>query len=777
MISGRAWAWFVLLAVTSAMADSSNLLGQWEISYQFGDQPRIVTLQFQRGPSGGLEGTWSAARGELPLENVQLAGDALTFQQREQVRGNERITSFLGRRGDDCYEGMLSRGQDVVPAVIRRRPPIGEWLVTYQRTSREDTITLRIGRGLDGQLTGQWISERGVDELSNVTFSHNQLTFERVRNWGGGDRGYSTLFEGNLEDGQIVGTVTSLRGRSPFVARPLSDWFSPDVGADEPIRLNSVGYLPDAMKVASISSADERFSVVRAEDGQTVYEGTISGPFENVDTHERLYFADFSAVTEPGTYQLSIDDLGRSAPFRIAADVYDQPLQLTVTAMSLWRCGQAVRFEYQDDVFEHPPCHMEDAWTDYVAAGHEWSDATGGWHDAGDYNKYVIDASFSVGSMLRAWEMFSDHLRDLVLPIPESADPLPDYLSEIKWELDWLLKMQAPDGSVYLKVSTLNYGPFVLPQDETTPRHLAPGGTTATAGFVAATAMASRIYRPYDEAFAERLLAAARRSYDFLQQKQQYTEADQSMFLTTAYDSHDSDDRTWAVAELWQSTGDQAYLDQLEADLGRMTRKIDSQFDWDNVSNMAVLTYLLSQRSDRNEQIVTQCRDDLLAAADTLVQQAASHGYARPLREESSWDDGGPGMYRGGGMGGYRRNSYEWGGNGMVARQCMLLQTALHLEPQRTQYRDTALDALNHLFGRNVYGRSFVTGLGHRPPLHPHDRRSASDAVDKPWPGYLIGGPHPTAMDWNDQTDDYATNDIAINWNAALIYALAAFAK
>jgi endoglucanase len=90
-------------------------------------------------------------------------------------------------------------------------------------------------------------------------------------------------------------------------------------------------------------------------------------------------------------------------------------------------------------------------------------------------------------------------------------------------------------------------------------------------------------------------------------------------------------------------------------------------------------------------------------------------------------------------------------------------------------YRATCLDALNHVFGRNYYGRSFVTGIGFQPPLHPHDRRSSADKVEDPWPGYLVGGPHPKASDWKDEEGDYRTNEIAINWNAALVYALAAF--
>jgi endoglucanase len=117
---------------------------------------------------------------------------------------------------------------------------------------------------------------------------------------------------------------------------------------------------------------------------------------------------------------------------------------------------------------------------------------------------------------------------------------------------------------------------------------------------------------------------------------------------------------------------------------------------------------------------------------------------------------------------------YYWGCNGTVARQTINLNVAYELANDQ-RYRDTILDALNHLFGRNPYGRSYVTGLGERPPLFPHDRRSGADNHEAPWPGYLVGGPWPGPKDWADTQDSYQTNEIAINWNAALIYALAAF--
>jgi endoglucanase len=164
-----------------------------------------------------------------------------------------------------------------------------------------------------------------------------------------------------------------------------------------------------------------------------------------------------------------------------------------------------------------------------------------------------------------------------------------------------------------------------------------------------------------------------------------------------------------------------------------------------------MLTYLFSKRAGKDAALVREVRDSLIAAADSLVRERNAHGYARPL---------GP--------------RYYWGANGTVARQTVLLQGANRIAPKRA-YVETALDALGHLFGRNVYGRSFVTGLGANPPLRPHDRRSGGDAVEAPWPGYLVGGGHPKATDWKDEEASYQTNETAINWNGALIYALAGF--
>lgn len=516
-------------------------------------------------------------------------------------------------------------------------------------------------------------------------------------------------------------------------------------------RLDTVGYLPAAPKHASVpATALREFTVVRAGDHTVVLTAPVGAARRNADTDESLADLDFSALQAPGDYRLRLGE-AESPVFRVAADVYREPLLLVTRAMYLWRCGVAVDGDWQGSHFHHDACHLDDAWLDPVTGAHAKLTSTGGWHDAGDYNKYVVNAGITVGAMLRAWEDFPT-LRHLALNIPESGGALPDFLAEIKFETDWLLTMQAADGSIYWKVSTERFGAFILPEKETTPRYVCPAGSAATADFAAMLAQAARAFAPYDRAYADRCLAAARLAHAWLVAHPKDQPADQSRFHTGGYHTSDPDDRLWAAAELWQTTGDATVLAELEQRIRALGAAFDENFDWAEVKNLGLLTYLFSEREGRAPSLVAELRKNLLAVADTLVAKAAAHGYARPLGAR-----------------------YYWGGNGGVARQTLVLQAAHRLSP-KPAYRDTALDAVHHLFGRNVHGRSYVTGLGFEPPLHPHDRRSGGDAVDAPWPGYLVGGPNPAARDWHDVQPDARTNEIAINWNAALIYALAGFA-
>ena len=534
----------------------------------------------------------------------------------------------------------------------------------------------------------------------------------------------------------------------------LLAWVSVTLAAEQPaavVRLNSLGFLPDQIKQATLATAATNFSVLRLADGELVFQGPVKGPRTNADTGEPLYVADFSEFQGQGTFQLALPGGEKSAPFAIGREVYEDAFRTVMLGMYLWRCGAAVSATHNGTTFAHAACHTNDAWLDYVGGGAVTRNATGGWHDAGDYNKYVVNAALTVGCMLRAWEDFSPAIRRIKLQVPEAADPLPQFLREVKWELDWLFTMQAADGSVYHKLSTRDFGGFVLPEAETARRYFAPWSSAATAGFVAVMAQAARDFREFDAPFAERCRRAAERSRAFLEAHPESHRADQSAFTTGAYPARDEEYRLWAAAELWATHGDTNDLADFERRAAALPRAVDLTFDWGNPKNLGMLTYLAPGRKDKDSVLAGKIRDHLLATADEIVKVRDAHGYVRPL-----------GTF------------YHWGGNGSVARQTLVLQAAVRISP-KPQYRQTALDALGHLFGRNCYGRSFVTGLGANPPLHPHDRRSGADRIAEPWPGYLVGGPSRGATDWLDEQKDFRTNEIAINWNAALIYALAGF--
>ncbi|MFA5238979.1 MAG: glycoside hydrolase family 9 protein [Phycisphaerae bacterium] len=517
------------------------------------------------------------------------------------------------------------------------------------------------------------------------------------------------------------------------------------------IRLNTLGYLPAANKQATIISQCSDFTVKKAGSNNTVYSGKVSGPFHQQDVNQTVWIADFSEVNKPGKYYLDVPGVGESYKFEIGDKVYDSALYTSMRAFYMWRCGTAVEGDYNGIHFSHPACHLNEGLLDYVGEPNGTKDGTGGWHDAGDYYKYTVNAGITVASLFFAWEQYQDKLKDLSLNIPDTAKGFPDFLKEIKWEIDWLFKMQYPDGSgrVYHKLSALNFCGFIMPERERLKQYYVDWSSTGTADFIAMMAMSARFFKPYDAEYAQKCLDAAKVSYDFLAKNPDHKKADQDAFKTGTYRSADHDDRLWAAAEMWETTGDTNYLKDFETRAGALDDKITLYWDWNDVNNLGMFTYISSSRTGKNAALVEDIKKDLIATADKIVANAEKDIYGRPTGDK-----------------------YKWGCNGTVAREVITLMMANKVSPN-PEYVNAAQNTVDHIFGRNYYGRSYVTGLGHNPPMYPHDRRSGADKIKEPWPGYIIGGGH-SATDWQDDQQSASTNEIAINWQAALVYALAA---
>lgn len=515
---------------------------------------------------------------------------------------------------------------------------------------------------------------------------------------------------------------------------------------------NTLGYLPNSPKQASISKEFETFDILDAKSGKSVYNGKADGPYSQSGFDINVWIADFSELDKSGTYILKLNSGEKSPEFKIASDVYNFAFETSMRAFYLWRCGTAVEGEFNGNTYTHKACHLNDGYLDYIGQTGEQKDGTGGWHDAGDHGKYIVNASITVGLLFYAWEHFNENIQKIDLNLPETAPGYPEFLKELKWETDWILKMAYPDGSgrVSHKLTRTNFSGFIMPDDDHEKRYYTQWSSAATAGYVGMLAQAARFFKPYDKKYAQKCLDAATISYTFLSQNPEHKPFERGDFHTGGYQSNDADDRIWAAAEMWETTGDKKYLADFEAKIQEQQSMVDENWDWGNIKNMGVFTYLMSKREGKNPELFNSLKQKTIETANQIVNKAQSDIFNRPLG-----------------------NKHYWGSNGTVARQVLNLQIANKLEPNK-QYQQTALDAIHYLFGRNYYARSQVTGLGYMPPMNPHDRRSGADNIVEPWPGYIVGG-GTKATNWEDIEASYSTNEVAINWQAALVYALAGF--
>ena len=520
------------------------------------------------------------------------------------------------------------------------------------------------------------------------------------------------------------------------------------------VRVNSVGFLPGTPKQATYAGPASTFVIHRADGGKKPGDDPVVfpdapgavGPALNAsDSGEpEVHVVDFSDLNVPGEYYVAVDGVGTSEHFRIGSDVFVEPFHAAMLGMYGWRCGTAVSFEWQDQTFAHGACHLHD------------DPALGGWHDAGDYGKYTNNGSFALGMMLLAWDHFRDRLENVALTVPEQDNGIPDYLDECSYQLGWLLGMQYDDGSVSDRLTAANFDPLTtMPEASTALRSMSSASTKATADFAAVAAHAARVFREFDPDLAERAEAAAVKAWQFLVANTAPIQPPASGFTGSYSGDSDLDDRFWAAAEIFETTGDKAALAAFEN--ASKTFNVAANWDWDNVANLGIFSYLGSTQDGRDAAVVTRLTLALENSASNLATTAETHPYGRSL-----------GAY------------YNWGVNGTIARTALVFVTASRADPDNSQrYLDAASTQLGHLFGRNYYGRSFMTGIGAKPPLHPHHRPSVADGIEPPWPGLLVGGPSKSdpapATVWLDDSADYTSNEVAINWNAPLIYALAAF--
>ena len=344
------------------------------------------------------------------------------------------------------------------------------------------------------------------------------------------------------------------------------------------VKINQVGYLPKSRKYAYIGNylgsaemmtiAPTTFEVRDANTDGIVLTGTPTFRGEDLRlSGEMVYEADFTALETAGDYYVYVPTIGRSFSFKIGDDVYNEVYYTTVRGLYYQRCGMALEPEFAGQ-WSHGACHLEDALIHESCAntslynGETIGDTIpmiGGWHDAGDYGKYVASIATLMSNIFNAYELFPQKFPDDFNHIPESGNGVPDLLDEAKHQIDWLLEMQAPDGGVYFKCTTTAW-PNDMPEFDSATRFLAEKTTQTTGHYAAILAMAYRTFQPFFPVYADTCLARAERAWTFLENHPNTVPP--GGFVNPPgigggeYSDPlgDTDERAWAAAELYKST-------------------------------------------------------------------------------------------------------------------------------------------------------------------------------------------------------------------------------
>ena len=339
------------------------------------------------------------------------------------------------------------------------------------------------------------------------------------------------------------------------------------------ILINQIGYMPEARKVAAVRGGLFQNAEILNEKDQAVLCVPVSSEKTSIWGDEVSY-ADFSELHVPGKYVVKIGD-ERSYPFEIAKDVYGKCLTALVDMFYYQRCG----CDLSSDIgaFKHSACHMTKA---RVYGTQEYREVSGGWHDAGDFGRYIVPAAKAVCDLLIAYEWNKKAF--------EKAG-ITEIIGETKWELMWMLKMQREDGGVYHKATCASFCDMIMPDEEKEEIILSPVSTTATGDFAACMAMAYRFYKDADGAFALEMKNAAVKAWEFLQNNGAILFKNPAGITTGEYgDDCDQDERLWAAIELFRLTGEKKYEEAALSMIGDFDFTL-APLGWADVSGYAAI--------------------------------------------------------------------------------------------------------------------------------------------------------------------------------------------
>jgi endoglucanase len=551
------------------------------------------------------------------------------------------------------------------------------------------------------------------------------------------------------------------------------------------IRVNQLGYFPALSKLAVLVNPSQEPVAfeVKSPGGQLAFSGKSQVVGNDKTSGDNVHLLDFSGLTTPGKDYVLYANGALSDAFDVSPQLYSKLSHDAFKYFYQNRSGIALAQPFTEgaawvrpagDAPDKPQC------TEGTECNYQL-DVSKGWYDAGDYGKYVVNGGIAVWTLLN----LAERGKGAVIPdgqgnIPESGNGIDDLLDEVRWQLDFMLAMQVPEGQplagmVHHKVHANDWSSLGhAPHAEGLPRVLHRPSTAATLNLAASSAQASRVFQKLDPAFSKRLLRAAELAYRAAKLHPDLLIKATENAGGGAYDDPNVDDEFyWAASELWLTTGNPAYgkavtessLDAAISEFSPTDPKVPAALTWQKVDVAAKLS--LAQLSTGNAK--ARYQRQITSLAGSLMQHAEAEGYRLPHAPST---DG----------------RYIWGSNSFVLNNGLILASAYDFSHDE-RFLSGTVWALDYLLGRNALGQSYVTGYGERAANNPHHRFWAYQAdprFPKPPPGAVVGGPNSDLQDpyvkaagrkgcapqkcYIDHIEAWSQNEIAINWNAPLFW-------
>ncbi len=528
------------------------------------------------------------------------------------------------------------------------------------------------------------------------------------------------------------------------------------------IRINQTGYsdtLP--VHIAVLSGNTLTLSKEGDSSEKTI---KIDDPKPDESSGDNVTLADLGILPE-GEYSIRCGD---DAPRHISVrkNPWQEVTDALIKGLYFQRCGCELKAEHAGK-FVHPACH--------TAPASEWVNksvrklVTGGWHDAGDYGKYVGPGAVTVAHLLYTYILCKKGCSG-ELNIPESGNSVPDILNEARYELEWMLKMQRDDGAFYHKLTKDHFAPFIMPQDDHDPEYLMPVSHCATAAACACLALSYRVYLEFDAVFADSMLNAALKASKWLDENPDFIPFVNPEGVRTGMygDRSDKDERFWAACELYASTGDRSFRDKAE-DLYSDELRVTS-YGWAEVSGLGSICCLFVIGEKAGDILYTGLKKRFIEECRKIHSLSEASGYGTALSPKG----------------------YGWGSILPIMSNAMSM-ILYEMLTGDTSMRDAALIQWDYALGLNALDLCFITGFGERSVMNPHHRPSGSDGIVEPVPGLISGGPNkgfpypqtreklgedvPPAKAYLDELPSADTNEIAIYWNSPAIFVGAFFAS